>query len=396
MVDELSVADLEALGLTAPVSRAKHTYRTPMSQEFDLIDPFAIKIGNRHRQGTDQKKDHQLRELLRNLGLQHPPVVDRDLTLISGYRRVKECRILAKEDQEQWRLIPVHYADQLDDDERLALELEENLAREDFSWQERELAFFALTEVYRRKGWSLTCVADWIGYDKATVTNRRKMAQELKVGNPEVLAARSAREAGRIIDRQKQDIRARAADELRVDLGTQPRAQIITADFNLWAPTYEGPRFQVLHVDFPYAAQAHNYGQGSMPVHGAYDDSPETAKRLYDTLSNNLCRLVHDQAWMFFWFQTRQNADGTIYKMLSRDWDVCPTPMIWDKAGAGAGGDIDHDPRHVYETAFLCSRGSPVLIQQRHDLFRAPIVPERHANEKAAEMLKHFFRNGSG
>ena len=56
MVDELSVADLEVLGLTAPVSRAKHTYRTPMSQEFDLIDPFAIKIGNRFRQGTDERK----------------------------------------------------------------------------------------------------------------------------------------------------------------------------------------------------------------------------------------------------------------------------------------------------------------------------------------------------
>jgi len=207
-----------------------------------------------------------------------------------------------------------------------------------------------------------------------------------------VLAAGSAREAGRIITRQEQDKQAILNDQLRKDMDTKPRAEIITADFRVWAPVYKGPRFNFAHVDFPYGAGADGFGQGSMPVHGDYGDSPEIARELCETLFANQDRLFHDQAFMILWYQTKQNADGTVYRMLSKGgWDVCPNPLVWDKCGAAMGGDLAHDPRHTYETAFLCSRGNPVLRQQKADLFRHPIVTGRHANEKPEPMLKHFF-----
>jgi hypothetical protein len=49
---------------------------------------------------------------------------------------------------------------------------------------------------------------------------------------------------------------------------------IITADFLQWAPAYDGPRFNLIHCDFPYGIGADEMQQGgSTHVHGSYDDS---------------------------------------------------------------------------------------------------------------------------
>jgi ParB family chromosome partitioning protein len=75
-----------------------------------------------------------LEELARSIarhGLLHPPVFGRDKRLIVGMRRVRACQLLG------WTEIEVRWIDELPEDERLAIELEENLRRKDLTAYER-------------------------------------------------------------------------------------------------------------------------------------------------------------------------------------------------------------------------------------------------------------------
>jgi ParB-like chromosome segregation protein Spo0J len=88
-----------------------------------------IQLGPRLREDLGD-----LEELARSIarhGLLHPPVLSRDKRLIAGMRRVRACQLLG------WTEIEVRWIDELPEDERLALELEENLRRKDLTAYER-------------------------------------------------------------------------------------------------------------------------------------------------------------------------------------------------------------------------------------------------------------------
>lgn len=83
-----------------------------------------IVIGPRRRE-----KLGQLRALAKSIdahGLIHPILLHGD-TLVAGHRRLEACRLL------HWKTIPARQVDRLSDEERYAIELEENTAREALS-----------------------------------------------------------------------------------------------------------------------------------------------------------------------------------------------------------------------------------------------------------------------
>jgi hypothetical protein len=55
-----------------------------------------------------------------------------------------------------------------------------------------------------------------------------------------------------------------------------PESPIQIADFNIWAPTYTGPKFNVIHCDFPYGINSQNHHGQGRAERSTYDDSPET------------------------------------------------------------------------------------------------------------------------
>jgi len=104
-----------------------------LSGEFNTcpIADITINRGERIRKEIKDEAVAALAESIRRLGLLHPIVLDRGLTLVAGETRLTACRSLG------WDRIPFQYADTLDDRELLAIELEENIKRSDLTWQEQ-------------------------------------------------------------------------------------------------------------------------------------------------------------------------------------------------------------------------------------------------------------------
>jgi ParB family chromosome partitioning protein len=72
-----------------------------------------------------------LADSISRVGLLHPIIVDEANRLVAGQRRLEACRSL------DWETVPVRRYAELTDDERLAIEIEENRSRKDLTPEER-------------------------------------------------------------------------------------------------------------------------------------------------------------------------------------------------------------------------------------------------------------------
>ena len=88
---------------------------------YSEVDLSTITVPSRHRE-TDRVKLHALAESIREIGLQHPIGLTRDLELIHGRHRLEACRLL------EWSKIPalIH---ELDDLRAELAEIDENVER---------------------------------------------------------------------------------------------------------------------------------------------------------------------------------------------------------------------------------------------------------------------------
>src|SRR5215211_7897180 len=98
------------------------------SGSFHLIDVDSIQVLRDERQRKELTDISVLADSIRRLGLIHPLVVTRDLMLVSGERRLTAIRSLG------WTQVPVQYQDEVAPEILQAIELEENIKRQDITW----------------------------------------------------------------------------------------------------------------------------------------------------------------------------------------------------------------------------------------------------------------------
>ena len=371
------------------IAKTVHYRASPetTSGEFHSIEINSI-IVNRGERQRQQLKEEQLEELadsIEALGLIHPVVVTRELVLVSGERRLEACRRLG------WTHISAQYTDELDLKRLQLLEYEENIKRVDLTADEQchALVGFHELNVHRDPTWNQNKTADALHKSKSALSNDLRVAYA-HVGGDKQICAAATMSAKRNILARRDERNTRLA---LAELDPTRHETILNFDFNEWAKTYSGPRFNFLHCDFPYGIGADKFNQSSAPVHGDYDDRPEVFDRLCQTLRDNIDRLCEPSAHMTFWFSIKHypKVYGFL-QSLGADWAVNPVPLIWAKPGEGIIPRPEHDPRQCYEAAFFCTRGGLPIVQSVDNVRGAPTVKGRHMSEKPAEMLRHFFR----
>jgi ParB family chromosome partitioning protein len=89
------------------------------------IDTASIVVGDRRRE--DYGDIDALARSIQQWGMLHPIIVDEYERLIAGERRLRAAQQLG------WKQVDVRYFDDLTDDEKRAIELEENLHRKDLT-----------------------------------------------------------------------------------------------------------------------------------------------------------------------------------------------------------------------------------------------------------------------
>jgi len=163
--------------------------------------------------------------------------------------------------------------------------------------------------------------------------------------------------------------------------------EILNTDFCEWAKTYDGPRFNFIHCDFPYGINNDQCG---------YDDSEETYWRLLGVLCDNLDRICEPSAHIMFWFSMQHYAKTLEYLTKHSDFIFDEFPLVWMKSdGAGLLPRPDYGPRRTYETCLFGWRGNRRIIpgEAVANSYAAPIDRQPdHVHQKPESVLKHFFR----
>lgn len=370
------------------------------SGHFHIVPLDRIVVKRDERQRRDLSDIEVLADSIRRLGLIHPVVVTRELELVAGERRYAACQSL------RWNTIPVQFVDELDPSHLRAIELEENIKRQDISWQDQVSAvhqYHQLRKDQEGPDWSPEDTATAIGVSRRRVDAMLMVANEIAEGKATGLtnvakfstAEGIVRRANERRDQQNLSKLHESFGGVTID-AQAPEQSIITADFTEWVLGDIVPRFNLIHCDFPYGIEADTFAQGAAEAYGGYLDSKENWERLMMALEIATKRITAPSAHLMFWFAMRR-ADERLYEPTARrlealGWDINPMPLIWMKSdGSGILPDPQRGPRQIYETCLLGSRGDRKIVRAVANAYAAPADHKFHMSTKPEPMLRHFF-----
>src|SRR5215471_3363752 len=169
-------------------------------------------------------------------------------------------------------------------------------------------------------------------------------------------------------------------------------ADIQHVSFLDWAPAYTGPRFNFVHVDFPYGAvEVGPQMQGN--EHTIYHDSPELYMSLLECFCENLDRFFSVSGWIMFWYSERLGRETRDYfKYKAPSLDIQTHPLIWlHSDNSGISPDHRYRPRHIYDTCLLIRRGDMQLVRMKSDAIAGQTRRRSIPSTRPEPMLRYFF-----
>jgi hypothetical protein len=233
---------------------------------------------------------------------------------------------------------------------------------------------------------------------EAAVTQRLAVAKEIKAGNTIVAEAPKFSTARGIVERAESRKTNQSITQILEMEGdqAQPRRDDIVAcaDFRDWWRGYQGPKFNLIHCDFPYGANADKRQQGYTHLeHGTYSDSPDDYWDLCRNLAASLEYIAEPSCHIVFWFWMKYYAETLEFFENNTPFKIDPFPLIWVKSdNIGLLPDPERGPRRVYETALFGSSGDRKIVRATSNAISAPSVRDSHMSEKAETAVEHFLR----
>lgn len=381
-------------------------------------------------ENRQRKKPQGIEELagsIGRIGQINAIVITRDFVLVAGERRLLACIYLG------WTKIYCRFTDELDPDELAFIELEENVRREELPWKEEALAFVSYCDLLSRRlgrdNLTRTEIANALNWSTSTVHKYITVGRELTKGSAKVEGATSLQSAFNLLQRAEErkvetelaqldyvsivndlvkadpkDLAARVETEAPAfGTGASPVAQppktmgveaaITQADFLHICSTYAGPKFNLVHCDFPYGVGMDESEQGGSASKTTYTDTPEIYFDLLNALILARDRLLMPSAHILFWFSMNFYSE-TKEKFEQAGFSVNPFPLIWHKTDLrGILPDPQRGGRRTYETALLVSQGDRKIVSPVAMSHAAPTArPQLHISQKPQPVLEHFFR----
>lgn len=341
------------------------------------------------RQRRELTNIEELAESIKRVGLIHPIVIQKSGELRVGERRFNAVKSLG------WDNIPVQFIEDMDEHELQIVELEENIRREDLSWQDHCDAAYTYHQLRTEvdKVWTAAQTADALGMTQPEVSEKLAVAQEIEKGNERVADAPKYSVARGIVrrdaDRKKASIIADASGK---PVEAEKKVPLRNIDFEKWAKNYKGTRFNFIHCDFPYGITADSHAQGAAKSFGSYKDDARVFLKLIEVMREAMDNIIAESAHLMFWFPM-DNYQNIKHELHMQGWSVNDYPLIWYKSdNTGILPDPSRGPRRVYETAFIASRGDRKIVQAVANVCAYPVTKTIHMSEKPRGMLQHFFR----
>ena len=399
----------------------------PISDDFCRIELTKIIIRRDERQRRNLALDDQgMERSIAKHGVLEPVIITRDGVLVAGERRLEFSRKLGLED------IPFRYLDQLNDHELRIIELEENIKRRQLDWQDIVKSVRDIHDLYCQmdSSWTQAKTEAQICLNQGMISRYIKLAENMHLEG--VRQAGSINEADNFLSRRTAREQGAAMIEL---LSPSPMARgvaalfepneftspsgvttiynkettlpiappfdgesILNVSFGDWWPRYAGPKFNLIHCDFPYGGEEFAGPQMSKTAFQdgrLYDSSPTTFDELLTQLCEALPHIMSVSGHLMFWYRAQTwelSKLIVLFNKMCPSLDFHPMPLVWLKSdNSGVASDPRRGPRHIYEVCLLASRGGHQIVRVKADAYGAPTDRRIHPSCKPEPVLRHFM-----
>jgi hypothetical protein len=372
--------------------------------EFLPID--SIIVGERFRQSNTNLEE--LCESIREKGLIHYPSIDGDNNLIAGGRRLAALRLLG------WTEVPVTRRHFVTPVQLRELELEENLQREDMTWQEEvnlkneilklKQSIHGVKGLGRnQQGMSQADVAKMVGDSPSNFSLDVGLSNAMEL-LPELAQCKTKDDARKKFKQLQEKLvvnelmKRKASGESALGSKFKQADESFIIDDALIALT-KHPQFNYsfINCDPPYGINLNQGKKGSENTKTIESDYKEWIGddylRACKIVSDETFRIV-ENSFMCFWFGIQHYKE--LYGILTETgWSVDAVPGIWYATGAGQTNQPDLLLGKNYEAFFICRKGKPILNKRgRSNVFEfAKMAPEKkiHPTEKPIELMQEII-----
>lgn len=350
-----------------------------------------IKVGHRARE--DKGDIEALAERIAEKGLIQPITISQDYELIAGERRLLAHKLLGKEVIEAI-IRPVK--DKIDAAE---VELIENIARKDMTWQEIARAEKSLFDMKVKQGkWSLRKQAEYLQEGKTQTDRLIKMAEALEM-LPDLGNAKTFDEAWKDYKKLEEGLVVQA-------LETKNPHKIRAA--SKWAADHykvgdafigmKSLRDELVHfaeIDPPYAVdldkRKDRNKRSNMDEYNEVD--PDEYIEFYERTAREVFRILRPDTFAVFWFGWDWFSD--VREIIQAAGFKIPTvPAIWTKGSSGQTASPDTTLGSCHEPFWLARKGKSKLARPgRGNVFAfdpVPAVRKIHPTERPIGLMKEI------
>jgi len=382
-----------------------------------LISTNAINIApSRQRRAFDLNAMQELINSISDTGLLHPIVVRSEgstnsLYLVAGERRLRAIQEIY-ELQSQFKcnnqlvpfgMIPYIELGELSPLEAEEAELEENLRRQDLSWQELAMAHKRLHQLRSsqalERGEShliadtsleISGRSDGAYQDKT----RKEIIIAAHLDNPEVQGAKNVNDAFKILKKQETLSQNLA---LAKQVGSTYNSNchtLLNVDCLTWLQDTE-TRFDTILTDPPYGIGADKFNDGGdniQTIAHNYDDSYETWQAMLKLLCSLLFQVAKPQAHCYMFCDVDRFGELKLEMQLA-GWYVFRTPLVVVKNNSGRVPLPDRGPRRQYELVLYAIKGGKPVTHIYSDVIIANTDSQLcHGAQKPVSVYKNLLQ----
>jgi site-specific DNA-methyltransferase (adenine-specific) len=362
--------------------------------------PIDTVLVDKDRYRTDFGNIEELAISISKNGLLHPIVVDNNMMLIAGERRLRAHRMLGLTE------IEVNKLNEIPTLQKKEIEVEENLKRKNFTWQEEVKAKLDLhrikCEIYGTAvkghggGWSLKNTAEATGDSMGTISRDLQLAKSI-AKNPELAKLPSKEAAWKISSRkQEKDILNELASRVKVEVDT---SCIVHGNAKLEIKKLENESVDLIHTDPPFGiALDKNIKADERWDNKVYQDD---AEHVLDTISlvvKECYRVLKNDRHMYIWFGI-QHYTYVLNLLKDVGFTVHEVPCVWSKKGGSGVGGTMYGYSSNYEVCFLAEKGRREMTKlgQPNVWEEQRVPPQRkvHPTEKPTTLVRRCIEMSS-
>jgi len=382
-----------------------------------LIPISAIQVStDRQRKEFDEVALGNLSRSIASVGLMNPLIVtqnEENVTfLVAGERRLRALKFLALTD-ESYRhgnstvpigQVPVIDFSDLSYLQRQELELEENIARQDLTWQERVAAIARLDALRAQTQPGHTVhntAAEIHGVEKADVhqtaaTTRALVLAKAAARDPEIAKAKTESEAYKLLTRKEERERFQALAITESTAGRSDTHELVNEECLSWMAGQPDGKFDIILTDPPYGMGADTFGDAAGKLSGIehhYDDSAASTESLLKAWLPEAFRISAPNSFLFLWCDIDLFPTLKALAILS-GWKPHRTPFINVKREGGRVPWPTQGPRRCYELCLYAVKGDRPTRSIVRDAFESSLSERNygHGAQKPVEAYEYLLR----